>query len=232
MKFLILAFGIFLSFSGQAAFRVVLDPGHGGADLGAVRDSFVEARIVLEIAKKVKAGLAHDPSIIVELTREKNQSVSLKERVQRANFEGADLFVSLHANTSISTSVTGMEFYFNSPNAPLLPRTRGKNPDAHQVLEKIKNDFNHYAKTEKSLVLTQTIFSKAAGPGQKAVIRRAPFYVVENTSMPSVLLELGFISNRRDAKKLISEEYQNTLASLIAQSIIDFKEKSDKIHPL
>jgi N-acetylmuramoyl-L-alanine amidase len=229
--YLISALILFFALPLSAAFRVVLDPGHGGSDLGAIRDSFVESKIVLQIAQKIKSILEKHPGITVELTREKNQSVSLKDRVNFANSSGAELFVSLHANTSNSDSVTGMEFYFNSPKLPATPGTVQKNPDAHRVLEKIKNDFSHYRKTEKSLSLSQTIFSKTS-QNQKAVIRRAPFYVIENTSMPSVLIEVGFISNRRDAKKLTSEEYQNELAALIAQSIADYKEKSDKIHPL
>lgn len=225
---------IFILFSLSAhAFKVVIDPGHGGADLGAVRDSFVESKIVLAIALKVEAALARDPTITAELTRTKNQSVSLKERVELANKNGADLFVSLHANSNLSTSATGLEFYFNSPNIPKLAKsTSNATPDAHQVIEKIKSDFNYYSKTERSRALSQKILDLTLSGEQKAVIRRAPFYVVENTRMPSVLIELGFITNRRDAKKLISEEYQNKMAEQIARSITEFKEKSDKIPPL
>ena len=65
-------------------------------------------------------------------------------------------------------------------------------------------------------------------PDKKSVIRRAPFYVIENTTMPAILIEVGFISNRREAKKLATPEYQSEIASLLTKSILSYKEKSDK----
>ncbi len=234
-------FSVSVVFSAESLFHIVLDPGHGGQDLGAVRDSFVESKIVLQIAQKVKANLDQRKNIKTTLTRNDGSWISLKERVRLANEQKADLFISLHANTSNSKSASGMEFYFNSSN----PKRRGAKESAAlnnqlsnklankseqpttsaEVIEKIKSDFRLYDKTEKSLALTRAF---KAVQQQKSIIRRAPFYVIDHTSMPSALIELGFISNRREAKKLISEDYQNEMARLLTLAILEYKEKSDK----
>lgn len=221
------------AFSAGKIFHIVIDPGHGGNDLGATRDSFVESRIVLQIALKVKEQLEKQGDFRITLTRENDAGVTLKNRVQLANEMQADLFVSLHANTSTSEYVNGMEFYFNSP-APKAPESREPlvpvtNMD---VIEKIKSDFLFYEKTEKSLMLTRAFHERSAESEQKSIIKRAPFYVIDHTFMPSILIELGFISNRREAKKLTSETYQNEMCRLLTSAILKYKEKSDKLSVL
>ncbi len=223
-------------------FHVVLDPGHGGSDLGATRDSFIESEIVYDIAVKVKYFLDQQKLFTTSLTRDRGTGISLKNRVQKANAGGADLFVSLHANTSNSDYMSGMEFYFNSPKPHPLDTDPPENTDGRpppvQVVEKIKKDFLYREKTEKSLLFTRTIKIKttsngsSTAPSQKGVIKRAPFYVIDHTDMPSVLVELGFISNRREAKKLSSPEYQKEIARQLADAILEYKEKSDKLHSL
>ena len=218
------------------SFHVVIDPGHGGAEQGAVRDSFIESKIVLKIAEKVKNRLhLKAPKVQVTLTRVEDISMSLKDRVDMANKLQADLFVSLHANSASQQFLSGMEFYFNStsPRRLQTDTTSAKNlPTPEEVVEKIKNDFSFYAKTERSLLLSKTFKEQTLLPDQKSVIKRAPFYVVDQTEMPSVLVELGFISNRREAKKLSSEEYQEEIARLLSLAILDYKEKSDKSQSL
>ena len=225
----------FLAQASETAFHIVIDPGHGGQDLGAARDSFVEKKIVLEIAKKLKHKLESYQNMTASLTRHQDVGLSLKSRVQLASELKADLFVSLHANTSFSNSMQGMEFYFNSADSFKFKeqteenKARIKNPNSSQVVEKIKNDFFFYDKTSKSLLLTRSIKDKSADLEQKSIIKRAPFYVIDRTSMPSALIELGFISNRREAKKLASEDYQNEIAGLLTNAILEYKEKSDKL---
>lgn len=224
-------------------FRVVIDPGHGGSDLGTSRDSFVESKIVYQIAQKLndKLNLAKSrwpltqTELIVHLTRQENQGLSLPERVKIANQLHADLFVSLHANSSSSQLVNGMEFYFGSDiktPVTVLDSNRKKSPsdesveNPQDVVEKIKQELVQFGKMKRSLEFTKTTQKQTVD--QKSVIRRAPFYVIENTSMPAVLIEVGFISNRREAKKLVSEDYQNEIAQVLTQAILEYKEKSDK----
>jgi N-acetylmuramoyl-L-alanine amidase len=227
--FLLFFFCTFVFMNAPAAddFRIVIDPGHGGADLGATRDSFVESKIVLQISKLLKQELENLNIKDVYLTREKDESLSLKERVAKANQIGADLFVSLHANTSSQPLWTGMEFYFNANSRPVNEATPLK-PTNNEVVSQIQKDFRFYEKTERSLELSKSVQMLAESTEQKSIIKRAPFYVIENTEMPSVLIELGFISNRREAQKLTESSYQKELAKLIAKALLSYKEKSDK----
>lgn len=227
---------ILIGNSAFADFHIVLDPGHGGNDMGATRDAFVEAKIVFQIATRVKQQLDLHPGFKTTLTRADDSGLSLKNRVVLANKLNADLFVSLHANTSNSEYVNGMEFYFNSaaPVAAAEAKT-GDSPlpiSNSEVIEKIKTDFRYYEKTEKSLILTRSFREKSMESDQKSIIRRAPFYVIDHTAMPSILIELGFISNRREAKKLTTQSYQDELARLLTSAILKYKEKSDKLSTL
>jgi N-acetylmuramoyl-L-alanine amidase len=211
---------LWTSVSG-AQFRIMIDPGHGGSDLGATRDSFIESKIVLSIADKLKAELENE-NVEVVLTRENDSHLSLQQRVQMANENNADLFLSLHANWSRSTQVSGFEFYFASQQN----QSRGANeshlskPD--EIIEKIKADLTLLGRQKLSLEFSQQAQQQVAD--QKSVIRRAPFYVIENTTMPAVLIEVGFISNRREAKKLASPEYQSEIAALLTKSVLSYKQ--------
>lgn len=231
--FLLLFMTTSLALSSENKFHIVIDPGHGGQDLGAIRDSFIEAKIVLEIAKKIKTQLDQIKDIKTTLTRNSSNGIALKDRVQMANDLKADLYISLHANTSNSTSIAGMEFYFNSTQPKPLTTDDSmiiEKPfvTKKDVIEKIKSDFEFYNKTSKSLQLTKSFKRNSTEKNQKSIIKRASYYVIDHTNMPSALIELGFISNRREAKKLVSEEYQNEMAQMLTMAIIEYKEKSDK----
>jgi N-acetylmuramoyl-L-alanine amidase len=209
--------------SAEKKFRVVIDPGHGGSDFGAVRDSFKESKIVLELARHLKTSLEELNVKDVHLTRESDQTLSLKERVTKANEIGADLFISLHANTSSQPLWSGMEFYFNATSRPAAEAVPLK-PTNNEVVSQIQKDFRHYEKTEKSLVLSKSMqLVLTDSREQKSIIKRAPFYVIENTQMPSILIEIGFISNRREAQKLIDPAYQKELAQLIAKALMNYQ---------
>lgn len=221
---LFLSVCLLISFQHAQAkpFHVILDPGHGGSDFGATQDSFVESKIVLSIAEKLKADLEKQ-SIQVSLTREADSHLSLQQRVQMANALNADLFLSLHANWSRSKQVSGFEFYFAAQNSypERLKRTGSEQPPA--VIEAIKADLSLLGRQKQSLEFSQK--TQLQIEDQKSVIRRAPFYVIENTLMPAVLIEVGFISNRREAKKLASPEYQSEIAQLLTKSILSYKDK-------
>jgi len=208
-----------------AQFRVIIDPGHGGSDMGATRDSFVESKIVLAIADKLKADLEKQ-NMQVTLTREDDSHLSLQQRVQMANEKKADLFLSLHANWSRSKQVSGFEFYFASQQNQTHAANETHLTKPNDIVEKIKNDLTLLGRQKLSLEFSQQAQQQIAD--QKSVIRRAPFYVIENTSMPAVLIEVGFISNRREAKQLASPEYQSEIADLLTKSVLSYKEKSDK----
>lgn len=224
----LLIFNSLLASANEERFKIVIDPGHGGTDLGATRDSFVESKIVFEISQKVKEQLIKNNLTDVHLTRELDVLIPLKDRIKMANDLQADLFISLHANTSTSSQLTGMEFYFNASSLSAQKNKTEKSLTNAQVVEQIKNDFKHYEKTKQSLLLSKTVQAASQATVEKSVIKRAPYFVIENTDMPSILIELGFISNRREAKKLANAEYQTEVAKIIAEAILEYKEKSDK----
>lgn len=206
-----------------AQFRVIIDPGHGGSDLGATRDSFVESKIVLAIADKLKAELEKENMQAI-LTRADDSHLTLQQRVQMANEKKADLFLSLHANWSRSKQVSGFEFYFASQQNQTRNPSESHLTKPNDIVEKIKTDLTLLGRQKLSLEFSQQAQQQIAD--QKSVIRRAPFYVIENTSMPAVLIEVGFISNRREAKQLASPEYQSEIADLLTKSVLSYKQKS------
>lgn len=212
------------------AFTVVLDPGHGGLDKGAVYGSAQESKIVLLLGQKIKELLEKD-KVAVTLTRSKDEFVSLKQRVILSKkFEG-DMFVSLHANASSDQRAYGLEFFLNTNRGKKSFQTANdkenqgktyldlatddpvelsKSKDLSQILK----DIRHNVQSQKSLKLTRSLQSDLPGN-----IKQAPFYVLTQTQIPSVLIEVGFLSHPKDNRRLLNEEYRNDLANKIAESI-------------
>lgn len=225
--------------SSAWSLTVVLDPGHGGFDKGAVYGSAEESKIVLMLGQKVKEFLELD-NLTVKLTRSKDEFISLKQRVQLSKKQEGDLFVSLHANASTDQRAYGLEFFMN-PNrsatsfAPLAATRNDSDttatPEEDEIelskskdLAKILRDIKLNMQIQKSLKLTRTLQNDLPGN-----IKQAPFYVLTQTQMPSVLIEVGFLSHPKDNKKLMNEEYRNDLASKIAESI---KRYTRTVYPL
>ncbi len=206
---------------------VVLDPGHGGFDKGASYGSAEESKIVLMVGQKVKEYLEQD-KLNVMLTRSKDEFVSLKKRVQLSKKFDGDLFVSLHANASSDQRAYGLEFFL-TPNKRSFASVKHIAKDADAVessgddaielsktkdISKILKDIKENIQSKKSLKLTRALQNDLPGN-----IKQAPFYVLTQTQMPSVLIEVGFLSHPKDNKKLMNEEYRNDLALKIADSI-------------
>lgn len=171
---------------------IVIDPGHGGGDPGAVGIGGIhEADIVLSIAQQV-ADLLEDEGVQAVLTRSDDREVELEPRVDLADSVGADLFVSIHAN-AISLSrpdVNGIETYYYDTGAALA------------------------SSIHNSLV-------SATGMADRGV-RQARFYVLTQTSMPAVLVEVGFVTGREDAVRLQSATARSQIAAAIAQGILRY----------
>jgi N-acetylmuramoyl-L-alanine amidase len=173
---------------------VVLDPGHGGGDPGAVGiGGLHEADVVLPIAQRV-ATLLEQQGIQAVLTREDDREIDLEPRVNLAQRLNADLFVSIHAN-SINLSrpdINGIETYYYSSTA------------AQQL-----------AQTLRSSILQQTGMIDRG-------IHQARFYVLTHTSMPASLVEIGFVTGQEDAAKLSNPAFRNRIAEGIAQGILQY----------
>jgi len=210
---------------------VVIDPGHGGRDAGAVGNGYKEKDINLAVALKV-ARILRSKGYRVILTRTKDEYVSLYARARMANRSGAHLFVSIHCNASRDPEASGMETYF-------LSESRTSEERAVAILENsaIKYDIGYVQPDEpvgailgdllQNLLLEQS-YNLAMNIHRAALkmaltkdrgVRQAGFYVLKWVMMPSVLVELGFITNRKEAKKLASPSYQRRLARAIALGI-------------
>ncbi|MCB0349741.1 MAG: N-acetylmuramoyl-L-alanine amidase [Bdellovibrionales bacterium] len=237
--------------STSLAMHVVLDPGHGGRDTGATQGKIAESEITLKIANIVAKQLLNDSRFTVSLTRKDDSYISLEERATIANKKG-DLFLSIHVNSSTDSRVHGQEIYFQNqlpPNQESLflasrenqnvkidryvpkatsPALANKklNADVRSIIEDLER--NHRFKLS-GLLAEKLYYSWQDDSQQKSnAIRQAPFFVVSNVDKPSVLIEVGYLTNAREAKKLMSPDHQEQIADNIYRAILSFKESLDK----
>lgn len=217
---------------GLGVRRIVLDPGHGGKDPGAMANGLKEKDIVLNLAKELKPLLEEEVGCEVVLTRDTDTFISLEERTAIANTQNADLFISLHINAHPSSKVRGLEtYYLNlSTNDEAMRVAAMENATSkHQIsdLEEILADILQNTKINESSRLAQQVHNTiiAGLPIQhKATVhnlgvKQAPFYVLIGAQMPAILIEIAFISNKEDAKNLKSEQFLTALAKEISSGI-------------
>ncbi len=171
---------------------IVIDPGHGGEDSGCFRSGVEEKQVNLEIAKAVEAGL-QKMGYQVLLTRDSDTALSLEERVQSAQTAGADLFVSIHQNSYEENNVKGMEVWYNSQNA---------GEDSKRLAQLIQ------------LCTVQNTDAEDRG-----ILEEEELYVIRENTMPSCLVETGFLSNTSERGKLTDPEYQDRIAKGIVSGI-------------
>jgi N-acetylmuramoyl-L-alanine amidase len=216
---------------------IVIDAGHGGRDSGATRHGIQEKHVTLAVAKIVKAALLAKGGYRVELTRTRDVFVTLPERVRIARRLGADLFVSVHADSApeIVSAAQGASFYTISNTASdkiaasLAARENQVDmlagvdlpsdaPDVKDILidltmRETTNQSRYFA---RQLIET---FNKNNIPLIDAPHKQAGFFVLKAPDIPSVLIELGFVSNPAEAKKLNDETYRAALGQSIADGI-------------
>ncbi|MDC3041123.1 N-acetylmuramoyl-L-alanine amidase [Prochlorococcus sp. AH-736-B08] len=176
-------------------FSVVIDPGHGGPDPGAIGIGGIkEADVVLEVSKIVEK-LLSGKGVKVSLTRNKEVDLDLPPRVYFANKTNSDIFVSIHANASRGKrrDINGLEtFYYRGWRGRLL------------------------AKKIQKQILTVSPGSPDRG------VKQGRFYVIKNTRMPAVLVEIGFLTGRIDARRLEKEAHRKRIAYAIAKGILEY----------
>ncbi|MDY6843196.1 MAG: N-acetylmuramoyl-L-alanine amidase [Thermodesulfobacteriota bacterium] len=214
---------------------VVLDPGHGGKDGGAKGPSgLLEKDVVLSIAKKVNRELESKAGYKVYMTRNDDTYISLEDRGSFANSKEADLFVSIHANASLNRKACGIETYFLSPAKDkeammVAARENAVSNIEMDDLQIILSDLMLYSKVNESSLFAGCIqrdiiknlngkYSRVKDNG----VKQAPFYVLCGTKMPAVLIEVSFISNPREEKKLRSPAFQREIAQSIVKGIIRY----------
>ena len=225
---------------GTPAFTIVVDPGHGGSETGAIGpDGLQEKDATLEIAKRVAAALPKALSCRVVLTRDTDVQVPLDDRASIANHEKADLFLSVHANSSRAASARGSETYYlsleasdkiaqevakeeNQAAATPTPSSSGGTPNP--ALDFVLWDLAQSAHLKESSELAEAIQTELNGvsnTGNRG-IKQAPFRVLVGATMPAVLVETAFISNSEEEKKLKSPEFQQAVADAVARAVARF----------
>ncbi len=194
-------------------YTIVLDPGHGGKDHGGIGARYREKNITLQLAKKV-GDLLRRSGYNILYTRSGDQYLTLSQRSAFANARKAQLFLSLHVNATRDKSVTGIETYAISPSG--TPSTSAQRADSDRYTG---NRYDRY-----NILLAACIHRKMI-LGTKAKdrgVKRARFQVLRETNCPAVLLEIGFISNSAEERKLGSDAYLNTLARAIADGVLQY----------
>ncbi len=217
---------------GLGVKKIVIDPGHGGKDPGAMAFNMKEKVIVLDIAKQLAPVLKKELGCQVLLTRQTDVFIPLEERTAIANTENADLFVSLHVNAHPSSKVRGLEtYYLNlSTNAEAMRVAAMENATStHQMsdLQDILSDIMKNSKIEESSRLAQqvhnSILNEAEVKGYSNIknlgVKQAPFYVLIGAQMPAILLEVAFITNEDDVRNLQDPVFMKMLIQEIADGI-------------
>jgi N-acetylmuramoyl-L-alanine amidase len=214
---------------------IVVDPGHGGKDPGAIGpDGIQEKDVVLSIGKRLARRLREELRCEVVMTRDKDVFIPLKERAAIANRVNADLFISIHANASLNRKSHGVETYYlnfskNESAASVAARENGTTLAEVGDLELILFDLMAHAKINESSLLADKvqkgIISSLTGHYRNIHdngVRQGPFYVLLGANMPSILVETAFISNPRDESRLQSDRYQNGVVDGIVAGVKNF----------
>ena len=218
---------------------VVVDPGHGGRDPGAtgvggLREKDVNLSIAKRLAKRLEAR-----GFKVVLTRKDDRSLSLEERTAIAESAGGDVFISIHANSSRRSKTRGIEIYTldeNHERHSLDVASRENGVPASQLdplqraLARLRVDeVGSHSERLASLVHREVI--AGAKKQNRSLpdlgVKKGPFYVLFMSSMSSVLVETGFLTNKKDAKLLRSAKYQAELASAIAAGVAGYRQQME-----
>jgi N-acetylmuramoyl-L-alanine amidase len=215
---------------------VVIDPGHGGENVGAQGEGgTLEKDVTLAIARKLRAELVSERGLQVFLTRDRDVEVGLDDRTAIANNYKADLFVSIHANASRARGAKGSEVYFLSYQASddesrWVAQSEGAaEPIAHAPagsdLALILWDMAQAEHLEESSALASRIQEELAvvTGSEGRGVKQAPFRVLVGATMPAVLVEVAFISNPEEEKLLGSDAYQSKIAASLARGIERFR---------
>ena len=218
---------------------VVIDPGHGGYDSGTEAGApLLEKDLALQIALRLQGELERS-GIHAILTRTGDYFVTLADRTAFANKAGADLFISIHLNSSPDAATTGIETYYldNTTDRATMRIAAMENASAGAYgttasgdLNYILSDMRQQYKANESVALASMIEAQTAADLNASLgaqvsalgAMRGPFYVLVGAQMPAVLVECGFLSNRDEAARLASARYQQVLAQGIAEAVVHY----------
>jgi N-acetylmuramoyl-L-alanine amidase len=224
--------------------RIVIDPGHGGSDPGAVGvGGVVEKDVVLKVSLRLAHALEATGEFDVVLTRDSDTFIPLEERTARANVEDADLFVSIHANASTNGKQRGVEtYYLNDTNDRATLRlaemenglrhvvgSGGPDRDTRLILSSLIQNY----KVEESTTLAEHVQGQlvaalnAGGAASRDLgVKRGPFYVLVGAGMPCVLVEVSFLTHPQEGRMLAQGWYQEAIVNGLLRGIRRFAENA------
>lgn len=218
----------------QRQARIVLDPGHGGKDPGAIgRGGLKEKDVTLKISKMLRESLKSNGASVI-MTRDSDVFIPLEERTAIANSKNADLFVSVHINSSPRRAASGIETYVldvarDEETRKLAARENSTSRKAVNDLEFILNDLIKTAKNNDSLNLASSVHVKLVSRLKQSYkdvrsngVKGAPFYVLVRTRMPAILVEVSFISNGDEEKRLRTEKYLQEVVEGITAGLLNY----------
>jgi N-acetylmuramoyl-L-alanine amidase len=220
---------------GLGVSRIVIDPGHGGRDPGAQARGLNEADLTLDIALRLEALLEKEPGLEVILTRRTDVYLSLEERTAIANREGADLFLSIHANTSRNINASGVETYFlsfaGSPDAEAVAARENSShaSEMHKLPDIIRaitlnnklDESRDFAGMVQEALVTRLRRSNQSLANRG--VKKAPFVVLIGAEMPSVLAEVSFLTNKGDLQLLKTAAYKQRIAEALHAAVMRYR---------
>jgi len=221
---------------GLGVARVVIDAGHGGHDPGAQANGVNEAELTLDVATRLSILLLKQPGVEVVMTRDNDVFVPLEERTAIANREGADLFLSIHANASRNPKARGVETYFlnfaNNPEAEAVAaRENASSGRAMHSLPDIVKAIALNNKLDESRdfaeLVQRSMIRKLATRNKQLRdlgVKQAPFVVLIGASMPSVLAEISFVTHHQEGTLLKSTAYRQQIAEALFEAVIKYQE--------
>ena len=220
---------------GLGISRIVLDAGHGGHDPGARSNGIEEAELVLDVTLRLRDLLEKQPGIEVTLTRSSDEFIALEERTAIANRNGADLFLSIHANASRNPKARGIETYFlnfaSNPEAEAVAarensasgRTMHSLPDIVRAIalnNKIDESRDFADMVQKSMVRRLATRNKLV---RDLGVKQAPFVVLIGAGMPSVLAEISFVTNKQEGALLKTPAYRQQIAESLFDAVVRYQ---------
>ncbi|MGH9408758.1 MAG: N-acetylmuramoyl-L-alanine amidase [Vicinamibacterales bacterium] len=221
---------------GLRVSRIVIDAGHGGHDPGAQADGLNEADLTLDVAQRLKALLVKQPGVEVIMTRDSDVFIPLQERTEIANRENADLFLSIHANASRSAQAHGIETYFlnfaMNPEAEAVAARENASsgqpmhslPDIVKAIalnNKINESRDFAAMVQHSMVKRLSARNHQL---RDLGVKQAPFVVLIGATMPSVLAEISFLTNKQEGSLLKTNAYRQQVAQALCDAVLKYQQ--------
>jgi N-acetylmuramoyl-L-alanine amidase len=220
---------------------ITLDPGHGGSETGATgRSGLQEKDVTLAIVRRLAQLLESRLGVRVLVTRDGDNYLELDERTTIANNNKSDLFLSIHANASPGRNASGSEVYYLSYEASDDEAGRvaasenvsgSARPRATSDLDFILWDMaqaSHLNESARLAELLQDELQAGRSENRNRGIKQAPFRVLMGATMPAALIEVGFITNPEEERRLGSSDYQDQLANAIYRGLVKYKDRFDR----